>query len=370
MGISATLAARHTDWQCPTCRLASRGRAGILAAPNNPLIVTAVQALCAGGPHALQLDGGWRRDKEGAPLFEFWSGSGGRIFATIDAAPEDAWADVESYSALTLDCAIALLTCLTSAPFRAQAAAPRRGYVWLGAPAVLNAKGYGRFGSEREAFADVVEREIAKLMRLRFAIINYPGLDPVTRKWNREGVSRADLALFEQAPQGLQGDPDDCSRGIPLQFGAWCEHWLNAGGAMWVSSFPEAALQLDHRENRGPDAMAKKIAVLLALNWGAARRTDEICIEVRTLLRRIGELRRPGAGAAATHVGRLADRLEEALLRLSEGGLIQCEIHADCAAKLRAESRRWRDDWLDSIIVFKRPDFIDRNDQAGPMHTR
>jgi hypothetical protein len=59
MGFSATFADAHqAGWQCPTCRLAARGRNGLLSVPNNPLIVAAVQAICAGGDLADQNDAG------------------------------------------------------------------------------------------------------------------------------------------------------------------------------------------------------------------------------------------------------------------------------------------------------------------------
>jgi hypothetical protein len=114
---------------------------------------------------------------------------------------------------------------------------------------------------------------------------------------------------------------------------------------------------LDHRDSRGADLLAKKIALLIALNWGAARSSAQMRMEVRVLLRRIGELRRPGADTPH-HAGRLADRLEEALLRLSEKRLLRCKLHADGAAALRAAGRRWFEDWLSSEVVFERPDFI------------
>ena len=61
MGFSASFVTTpQTAWQCATCRLASRAREGLLAAPNNPLIVAAVQAICAGGPHADLIESGWR----------------------------------------------------------------------------------------------------------------------------------------------------------------------------------------------------------------------------------------------------------------------------------------------------------------------
>lgn len=358
MGFSATFVDAHqADWQCPTCRLAAHARGGLLSLPNNPLIVAAVQAICAGGEQAELNEGGWRRDKHGAPVFEFWNGAGGRIKVGVDAAPHEGWADVHAFSALTLDCAVAVLACLASAPFRAATAAPRCEHVWLGAPAILAAKGYKRFGAERAAFADSLDREVQRLMRLRFEIVSYPAYDPIARKWNGAGVSRSNLTLFELAPDAGSPDVNDCSRGKPLRFGAWAQHWLNAGGAMWVSPLPAAVLQLDHRNNRGADALAKKIAVLLALNWGATRKRSEQNLDVRTLLRRIGELRRPGASTSA-HAGRIADRLEEALLRLAEMQILPNRLSCEEATAMRTQSRRWFDAWCQSQVLFTRPSFI------------
>ena len=336
MGFSATFVDAHqSDWQCPTCRLAAHARGGLLSLPNNPLIVAAVQAICAGGDQAELNEGGWRRDKHGAPVFEFWNGSGGRIKVSVAAAPQEAWSDVEGFSALTLDCAVTVLACLASPPFRAATAAPRCGHVWLGAPAILVAKAYRRFGAERAAFADVITRELVRLMRLRFEIVSYPAYDPTARKWNGAGVSRSNLTLFELAPDAGSPDFNDCSRGKPLRFGGWAQHWLNAGGAMWVGPLPAAALQLDHRNNRGADALAKKIAILLALNWGATRKRCEQSLDVRTLLRRVGELRRPGA-TTSNHAGRIADRLEEALLRLTELHILPNRLSCEDATLMRA----------------------------------
>jgi hypothetical protein len=220
-------------------------------------------------------------------------------------------------------------------------------------------KKYKRFGVERAAFADALDAEIAKLMRLRFDLINYPAYDPLSRRWNGGGVSRSGVALLEVDADAPPRDPYDCHRGKALRFGGWAHHWLNAGGVMWVSPLAQAVLQLDHRDNRGADALAKKIAVLLTLNWGAARKGREVRLDVRTLLRRVGELRRPGAAPIA-HAGRLADRLEEALLRLSETLILPNKLLIDEAIGLRAENRRWFEAWLAAEIVFARPSFIEQ----------
>lgn len=352
------------DWQCPTCRLASRSRDGLLVMPNNPLIVAAVQALCAGGAGARDIDGGWRQDRGGMPRLDFWSGSGGRIRVRMHAADADeAWRHIEFFSALTLDTATAILAALASDPFRAMTSAPRREAVWLGAPAVLNAKGYRRYGAERNLFAAAVDAEIERVANLRFDIINYPAFDPATRTWRRSGVSRPNVALFQRAHDTAPADPRDCSRGQPLRLGAWAEHWLHASGPMWATSLPQAIVSLDHRDNRGADTLAKKIALLISLNWGAARNAPHLQIELRTLLRRVGELPRPGAGSPR-HGGRIADRMEEALLRLSECGVIQSVLHAEKAAALRASGRPWFEEWLNAKVVFVRPAFMNERRQS------
>lgn len=351
--------ADYLDWRCPTCRLALRASAGLLPLPNNPLIVAAIQALCCGGPQARLLDGGWRRTREGFPYYEFWSGSGGRIGVRIDLADSDAaWRTIESFSALTLDTAVALLSGLSAAPFRAVTRSPRRGSVHLGPAAVLAAKQYRRYGAERIEFANAVQAEMAKLLLLRFDIHNYPAFNPKSRSWNRAGVSRSDVALIETCSGDEMADPLDCGSGKPLRFGAWADHWLNAGGPMWVSMLPQAVLALDHRDNRGADVLAKKTALLIALNWGAMRRGKTIATDVRTFLRRIGELRRPSADSTQ-HAGRIADRFDEALFRLADRGLMDVSLLGEAAAALRSQGKRWSDTWLEAGMIIQRPSFID-----------
>ena len=356
----------QNDWQCPSCRLATRAREGMFSLPNNPLIVATLQALCAGGARAQSNDGGWRSSREGTPYFDFWSGSGGRIRVTVgEADPIEAWEHIHSYSALTLDVAMSLLAGLACDAHRTATVAPRRDSVRLSAAAVLNAKKYRRFGAERIQFANSVELEMAKLLRLRFDIINYPAFNPTTRSWARMGITRQDVALLECAPDSPPPDANECQRGLALRFGAWAEHWLHAGGPMWVSPLPQAVLCLDHRDNRGADVLAKKIGLLLALSWGAARHNDSSVLEVRALLRRVGELRRCGADTAH-YSGRLADRTEEALMRLSESGLFEIRLAGhDAAATLRAGGRRWFDSWLDARLTISQPGFIQASIRAA-----
>jgi hypothetical protein len=351
-------AERLHDWQCPTCRLAARARGDLIVLPNNPLVVAAFQAICAGGPSASVLDGGWRRNKSGFPVYEFWNGAGGRIVVRVglsDAAA--AWDEVKSCSSLTLDVATAVLSGLASDPFRQSTCAPRREPVTLGAALVLNAKGYRRYGVARSIFASAMASEMDRLERLRFDIIAYPGFDPQTRRWKRDGVTRSDVTLVELADDDSSQPANDrapCAYARPLRFGAWAEHWLNSAGAMWTAQVPASILRLDHRENRSPDTLAKRIALMLSLSFAAAREAQEIRLTTRLLLRRIGMLPRVDIARPA-HSGRMADRLEEALLRLSERNLIISTLRGETALALRAANRRWFEDWLEAEIVFKRP---------------
>lgn len=351
-------AERAHDWQCPTCRLAARVRDDVVVLPNNPLVVAALQAICAGGPGASSLDGGWRRNRAGHPVYEFWNGAGGRIIVRVDEAdPAAAWAYLKSYSSLTLDVAVAVLSGLASDTFRQFTCAPRREPVTLGAALVLQAKGYRRFGVERTLFASAMGAEMDKLQRLRFDIIAYPGFDPQTRRWKRDGVTRSDITLIERAdddPMEPANDRAPCAHARPLRFGAWAEHWLNSAGVMWTAHVPAGILRLDHRENRSADALAKRIALMLSLSFAAARDTREIRLTTRLLLRRIGMLPRVDIARPA-HSGRVADRLEEALLRLAEQELMSSTLRGEAALALRAANRRWFEEWLESEIVFQRP---------------
>lgn len=339
----------------------------MLPLPNNPLIVAAVQALCCAGPAARVHDGGWRTSRDGSPYYEFWSGSGGRIGVRIASEdPQRAWETVEAMSALTLDTAVALLSALCSKPFLGLTRAPRRESVRLGAPAVLAAKQYSRYGAERIRFASAIAEEMERLLLLRFDIFNYPGFSPTARAWSRAGVSRADVCLLERVADGAV-DPLECSMGQALRFGAWAEFWLNAGGPMWVAPIPQAILALDHRDNRGADILAKKTALLLTLNWAVARRGSKtIETDVRTFLRRIGELQRPSV-ETSRHSGRFADRFEEALFRLADSELMDIVLLGESAAAMRAQGRRWFDTWLDSGLVIHRPAFLDTSE--APQQT-
>jgi hypothetical protein len=350
--------AEGKGWRCPVCRRATRARDGLLSLPNNPLIVAAMQALYAGGPHARATESGWRKDKTGAPHYDFWSGSGGRIRVWL--ALDDnvaAWKDVASYSALTIDVAIALLSALACDSLRSSTCSPRRDAVWLGGSAVMYAKHYKRYGAERLEFAQSVDVVIERLLRLRFDILSYPGFDPVSRTWKRDGITRHGVGLFELDEDQPPVANDTCAGATPLRLGGWADHWLNASGPMWMSPLPDALLKLDHRSSRGADVLAKKLGLLFTLSWGAARSKKVQVFEVRSLLRRLGELRSLGA-IDAHYGGRLADRLEEAMLRLSEAGIFECQLHTVDAQARRAEGRQWFEEWLGSKITVQKPSFL------------
>ncbi|MBC6982426.1 hypothetical protein [Caulobacter sp. 17J80-11] len=248
----------------------------------------AAAALMAGGPHARVLQRGWR-ETGGRVVFEH-RGPHGRI-AVSTSAPDAAaaWADVEEFSALTLD---ALLAVDLAARVDAET--------------VLQAKAYGRCGDERRAFRAQVDAELDRLRRLRLQI---------------EGATEIRTLA-------------DFLRPVPA--------------AVSPRRPPDGPLRFDHRSNRGADVLAKKLAVWLSLQEDAEARKAR---QVRAVLAAIGELP-VHIGERGARSGRLADRFDEALMRLEEAGLSRLRYRGESACA-GDRSRGWITRWLRQTVVIE-----------------
>lgn len=277
--------------------------------PNAPLVRAIFGALMAAGPQARAA--GWRGAGRGVVNLQRVGLRGFEL--RLDAtSQEEAWRVVCGVTPLALD----LLTLLLAQP-----GGPLRARV-IGARDLLEAKGYRRYGGERRA----VERQLA---------------------WDLDALRRLEL--------GAGGER--LFRLSPIEYGR-CDFiyepsaWLqDLAGAAPMQPIPERILRYDHRSNRGADVLAKKLAIYLSLSVAGQA---VVVRRVRSMLQAVGVppdplIARGGRG------GRLADRFDEALLRLQDHGLFAVRYRGDGTATNGVDRvKGWLNRWLEMEMVIAR----------------
>lgn len=280
------------------------------AVPDHPLVRAIAGALMASGPNAA--DCGWR------------SAGGGLV---IVQRPGLDWVQVRLEAGSDLDAARAMAQlsplCLDAiVPLLADDPGQGRGRSRIiRASAILEAKGCRRWGDERRALERQVGRELQVLRRL--------------------SCGAAGPLLFDLTPIGDSG----CE--FIYQPGAWLLALRAASPVRFVDA---AILHLDHRANRGADVLAKKLALHLALS-SAARACS--VRTVRSLLAAVG-CARSDLDPARARRGRLADRFEEAVLRLAEHRLFEIRPRNGCDGDwVSARAKGWVDQWLNRQVLIR-----------------
>lgn len=231
-----------------------------------------IAAVMRAGPHAIE--NGWRLG-ENAATFQSKADQASLRVVVGGADPAECAREIQEIDALTLDVLLVVFDLLFGG----------RDGVVVTPRTILEAKGYRRWGRERQAFERKILRHLLRVMR--FQLEDARGL----------------RAFFEFAPRNV-ARTDFVVRPGPALAGGVA---LNA-----CLELPRAILHIDHRRNRGADPIAKKLAVLFALSGPMPSAS------VGDLLTAVGEAF--GAEEEARH-GRLAVRFEAALGRLAELGL-------------------------------------------------
>ena len=276
--------------------------------PDHPLISALFAALMAAGPSAAAC--GWRGVGSGARNLQ--RNGAWRTEICLEAgAQDDAWRALASISPLSLD----LLAILLSRP---DDGAQHGGVRLIRTTEVLEEKGCRRFGDERLALQRQLAAEVQALRRLTAE----PG-----------GPLLFNLTPLESSEVAFLYEP-----------GPWLEALFREGS---TRALPSRVFRFDHRANRGADVLAKKLAISLTLSLGehaaAAPRS------VRSLLQQVG-LAPTGLATRQGRGGRLADRFDEALLRLQEHGLFQVRYRGADPERTKGWVRRW----LASHVVITR----------------
>jgi hypothetical protein len=277
-----------------------------VAAPDHPILRALTGALMCAGPGAAAA--GWRRADRCAQVTQRVGLEPVRVRLHAESG-EAAWREACAVSALALDVLMVLADRLEAAGGEARL---------VRCADVLAAKGCRRCGEERHALEEQVGREILRLGRIT--------------------VGCDDRPIFSVAPIGDQ----------PTSFVVSLEPGV---GELWAAApvrrLSGRVLAFDHRANRAADVLAKKLGLYFSLAGAGGR---PMVRSVRALLKAAGVLHEASNGARG---GRIADRFEEALLRLEENGLFAAAYRAVDEPLRQSRIKGWVKRWLDAELVIQ-----------------
>lgn len=184
---------------------------------------------------------------------------------------------------------------------------------------ILSAKGRRRWGEERHALQAQVARELMRLGQFSVGPDHEPmfAVTPVG-----EGRTGFVVALRDGVREAWQKAP--------------------------LRRVSPTLLEFDHRSNRGADVLAKKLGLYFSLAGAGSR---PLVRSVATVLKAIGLFQEVVGGARG---GRLADRFEEAILRLQERGLFLVAYRGGREPPCdEVRIKGWVKRWLDAELVVR-----------------
>ena len=337
--------------------------------PNNPLIAAGIEAIVKGGKNARILQNGWCENESGRPIYLHNGNSGGRIIVYPSPTPhytdplltnETLWEFVESFSVFTSDVALAVLAQLCEPSTGDKPKFPMLESVRITSDAILSYKGIQQWGTDRLELRKRVHEEMEKLRSLYFNVEKFPATNPTTKRWESKGVSWEGDRFFDivkveiyqdyVSKDGKKEEIEQIELSWQVRAGQWAYWWLNAQGRVWIGRMAHAILQLDHREVRSSEVLAKKIGQHLILLFHAIRFRSTLELIVGNLLENVGELvepeKRPRNWASRTR-----ERFDEAMLKLKEMGLFSEVVWPIGYEPGDADrSKGWVDKWLASKI--------------------
>lgn len=339
---------------------------GNLYIPNNPLIAAFFSAVFKGGPQAKKLLGGWNFNEAGELEFRHIGRKRGQISVKVDksAAGNAAaqWEVVEALSPLTVDTGMAILAELSHPGNGKRTKFPLMQPIPITVDHVLRYKKFHRYGEERKEFRERVAAEFRILQKLRIDIVDYPGWDISKKRWNANGISLYGDKPFDLVEGDLEGETGSDAVWM-TRYGSWASIWMNAQSKVWVVQVPRSVMELDHRQSRAAQYVGKKLG-LHALMLGATAHARPVLVRrVDRLLEDLGEL--PDVAYRTSHwSGRIRDRLEEAVLNLTERQVFPgISWSPEFGPASSDRFKGWTNPWLASKLQLTLPQAQDANAQ-------
>jgi DNA-binding XRE family transcriptional regulator len=283
-------------------RVADAFPEGVGEFPNNPVTAAGFEAIFKGGKRAQVLLGGWSENESGGPVYVHRGRRGGRILVypnPVDIGREDLpasdrlWQYVRKLNPLTADVALAVFAQLCEPTVGDRPKSPFLEPVVITADAVLRYKGIRRRGEERHQLIERIDDEMELLRSLHFDIELFKAFDPASRRF--EAVSWRGDRLFDVVSVERTNETPASRERVEIAWlvrpGQWAYYWLDVRGRVYLGRIARGLLDLDHRDNRRPHVMAKKIGMRIMFLYHALR-SSPLRIGIRNLLEDVGELHR------------------------------------------------------------------------------
>lgn len=332
--------------------------------PNNPVTAAILAAIWRGGKRARMLSNGWSMNSSGDPVYVHNGNRGGRIIIYPCRCPDAAgpvataeaqWELVEALNPFSADVALAVLAQMVEPSHGDQPKYPFLEPVLITPDTILAYAGFRRWGKERNELRNRVAQEMERLGALQFEVEKYPVWHPERGRWENKGVSWKGDRLFEvvklqRNQKRSLGGREQLEVSWLVRAGRWAYWWLNAQGRVYMSRMPRVLLELDHRANRGPDLMAKKLGQRVVLLGSALRADGPLELFVGRLLESVGELPVPEE-RARDWAGRIRERFDEATQKLQELGVFaRVEWPNGHGPGDPDRSKGWVERWLDAKV--------------------
>jgi DNA-binding XRE family transcriptional regulator len=357
-----------------TSRVPDAFPGGVGTFPNNPAIAAGLEAISKGGKRARFLTGGWEENESGRLHYIHRGSKTGRILVypklvrkpDTSLGAETLWHYVENLNPFTADVALAVLAQMCEPSVGDKPKFPLLQPVPITAQAILRYKGIRRRGSERSVLLRRIHDEMERLRGLNLDVESLSAFNPASGRFER--VSWQNDRLFDIVKVGviqetLLGETRDIEVAWQVRAGQWAYLWLSPEARVYVGKMARVLLELDHRENRGPEVLAKKIGQRVLFLYYALRSQNPLKLRVGNLLEDVGELPQPKA-RSAHWAGRTRDNFEQAMTILEPGdsftdgiGIFRNVEWPQGHGPDDSDRRKgWPENWLSAVVLITMPD--------------
>jgi hypothetical protein len=316
---------------------------GLCPVPNNPATKTLIRALFLGNQDMSLWPTGWNL-RGGKPIFETRDASGGTIKISLTNPDgevptvrpfEQQIETVKSFTSFTADVLMAVLCQICHNFCENKTDTPHCQTTLISSSLLLRYKNIQSRGEKTWTIRENIAREMEKLRLLRISMKNVA--NPLNKKQKSPDIDcealnirvrqrRFNIRTFRYIPTAWEVTP-----------GKWIQPWMATDSVQFIGNLHKSLLQLDHRDQRGADTMAKKLGyAFFTVPGGTYYLKNGVDMRISKYLETIGEYTDQESREKYT-MGRKLNTFEKALEKLVALGV--CELEPDTSPLEREKTR-------------------------------